>query len=45
MEVIFVNDNPLMIMLVNMTIVFSILMLLWGVISVTGMIADRINEE
>lgn len=39
------NDNPIMIMLVNMTIVFAVLILLWAIISVTGKIADAIAEK
>lgn len=39
------SDNPLMIMLVNMTIVFGILILLWGIISITGIVADKISEN
>lgn len=39
------NDNPLMIMLVNMTIVFAVLILLWVIISLTGKIADAIDQR
>lgn len=39
------SDNPLMIMLVNMTIVFGILILLWGIISMTGIVADKIGKN
>ena len=39
------NENPLMIMVVNMTIVFAILLLLWGMISLTGAIASRLSSE
>ena len=39
------NENPLMIMAVNMTIVFSILLLLWGMSSLTGAIASRLSSE
>lgn len=39
------NDNPIMIMLVNMTIVFAVLILLWAIISVTGKIADAISQK
>jgi|GEM_PF-3459320 Oxaloacetate decarboxylase, gamma chain. len=38
------SDSPAMIMLVNMTIVFSVLMLLWGLITLTGMVADQLNK-
>ena len=39
------NESPLMIMAVNLTVVFGILILLWGVISVTAMVADRMENE
>ncbi len=39
------NENPLMIMAINLTVVFGILILLWGIISITGMVADRITDE
>lgn len=39
------NDNPLMIMLVNLSIVFSVLMILWVIISLTGKIADQISGD
>ena len=39
------NENPLMIMMVNMTIVFAILTLLWAIISLTGIIANKINDN
>ena len=39
------NENPLMIMMVNMTIVFAILALLWAVISITGVIADKFVDR
>lgn len=39
------NDNPLMIMLVNLSIVFSVLMVLWAIIAVTGKIADQISSD
>lgn len=39
------NDNPLMIMLVNLSIVFAVLMILWAIIALTGKIADQISSE
>lgn len=45
LEVKRMSESPLMIMAVNLTVVFSILILLWGVISVTSMVADRMGEE
>lgn len=39
------SDNPLMIMAINMTIVFGILILLWGIISLTGIIANKISSS
>lgn len=39
------NDNPMMIMIVNMTIVFAVLILLWGIISLTGKIATSIDKK
>lgn len=39
------NDNPLMIMLVNLSIVFAVLMVLWAIIAVTGKIADQISSD
>lgn len=39
------SDSPIMIMLVNMTIVFSVLVLLWGIITITGKVATMISDE
>lgn len=39
------NDSPIMIMMVNMSIVFSVLVLLWGIITVTGKVATMISDE
>ncbi|MBP9483680.1 MAG: OadG family protein [Negativicutes bacterium] len=37
--------SPGMLMITNMTIVFAVLMLLWGVISLTGVIATFLEKK
>ena len=39
------NMSPGMLMITNMTIVFAVLMLLWGVISLTGIIATALEKK